>query len=1016
MKKIWYFISILFCLHSISILNEEKDEIIYKLIDREDAYNYLICFDLKKQIKTLSNETTIDLEQFNKNLYVHVTNLEYQVNSIKEYNWKKSEDLDKFNELILNTTKSKSYLILKGQFCLLLKDGNWTFSFIERFFPDKKYFIFKESTFSLIKLEVISIKFDQLVLINNKNCSHNYSKLKCLNECFKRKNRLAKYIYNANESGLIYLDYELNQTIKDSELDCLNNECDKDGCKRVHFESKRVFGKSHTTSVFEATFLLPKLDYYLTIAGLVCLIGNIYLDQLLSILIDLFKSKCEQINGIEKSLKILKIIIISICLSYFVYLIGEFEHISNHRKNSIKTEEKTHSFQPESINLIICINAVSILRQNYREINLKKIILNLTLFKLEKATDQAFNDTFEEIYLKFFNKKVPFKWKTKSNVLFFSSDKHTFLRCFQLKLFPNEPAYFSLLPPSKLVLNFKNYDYSVYRFYLSPENVDFNTETFENSESSIPTKKIIKKSKSNVKEKCSDYDKEYSHCDSKQNCVDRCVNKKFIKKYRNITSYSVIDKQHFTTGQWSTSFLNDDLKKYNEIQKECENEFKNKDCYESKFETDTSTMRLFESNEINLNYEVISQVEEEATFYKLLIDLLNVQSIVLGQNVLKLLLSIYCFLNTKCRLKGSKYYLFFIYLICLSGFIYHIYFIIDKILNGELIHYVYYTVENSIKMTEIIFCFDFKNMIDRNFKLTENYLNQISGEIRKETVFENISYLGKSNQWISLDSNFENSEFRIDTFYLLDLKCFKIRQQIAYARNRFYLLKSTSVLKIKFNKTFIHQEAAFYFTKFKDRMEFSRILSLIFESYSFQFTYVLRQEITRLKRVDKFIMIKSPSLLFHKNNDLNLLLNFELNYNLRTLNLPSENEDLNKEIDNDNLFEQYYNEYGHKSPFNLNFQKLFITTKLKQELRFQNFTEPDFEFKLNFKEDKILITNEDNFTKLILNLLNALSLWTDLCILNLHIYAHQLYCKTKLVFFFSYRQLFRIKIYLYKVI
>ena len=166
------------------------------------------------------------------------------------------------------------------------------------------------------------------------------------------------------------------------------------------------------------------------------------------------------------------------------------------------------------------------------------------------------------------------------------------------------------------------------------------------------------------------------------------------------------------------------------------------------------------------------------------------------------------------------------------------------------------------------------------------------------------------------------------------------------------------------------------------------------------------------------VRLKNPSLLFsgdlEQNIDNNLKINnFEHKYNLRTLYIPSEKVNSNTEIDDD-LFEQYFNKESIKSSLNSNIQKLFITNS--KELFSLNFSNPDFTYELNFIKNKILITNEDNYTKLILNLLNVLSLWFDFCILDLHPYALYAYFKIVCIFKFTYRLLIKIDAYLYRLI
>ena len=462
--------------------------------------------------------------------------------------------------------------------------------------------------------------------------------------------------------------------------------------------------------------------------------------------------------------------------------------------------------------------------------------------------------------------------------------------------------------------------------------------------------------------------------------------------------------------------MNNDKNKYNKTKEECETKFQNQDCYEAGFESSFGTYIKIELKvkELNLYYGVIELKEEdESSIYKLLIDLLNILSILFGQNSLKLLSIIYCLLNAKFQLRSSsKYCLYFIYLICLAGFICHTYFIFDQVLHGELVHYVYYTLENSIRMPEIIFCFDLnQKRIDRNYKLTENYLNEATSDLRIETFFESITYLGESNKWINLGSNFENSEFKIEIFYFLNKKCFKMSLAIEYYRDRFYLLDDQSVLKVYFN--YKYGLDAYFLTKISNTMQFSRLSYLLFDkNYYIRDAYILSQETIELTKKDKFYFIKSPSLLFHKDksdDNNNLITKFERDFDLSTLYLPFKKGNSNTEIDDD-LFEQHSSQVSVKSSLHSNIRKLFIINNYKVGM--SNIAKPDFVFELNFIKNQVLITNEDNFTKLIINLLNVLSLWFSFCILDFYAYVY----KIKFIFLFIFKLLIRIKIALYRLI
>ena len=493
-------------------------------------------------------------------------------------------------------------------------------------------------------------------------------------------------------------------------------------------------------------------------------------------------------------------------------------------------------------------------------------------------------------------KKLKTNWSLTSKVFFkekilftrISGSFYIFMltRCFQIETNPTEPKYQSLLATSELIVKFK---IERFNLYLLLEEERFILESYQYDSSQSFSKVIKKRANWIMLRRCADYDKKYSDCNSKQNCINRCVNKRFIETYKSYAIYSIVDKDYFTKDQWSNSLPNKNFSILNKIEQECLKEFKD-DCYEVKFEDDKTITPGFDSKikQIPLYYNVISEIEEESSLYKLLMDVLTMQSVLFGQNIFELLLIIYCLLNTKYQLRNNKYYFYFIYLICLTGFIYNTFFIFDQVLHGDLIRFVYYEIENSIKMPGIIFCFDLnQTRINRNIKLTNNYLNESNKHISIKTVFKSITYLNKSNDWITLDSNFRNSELKLETIFFLDKKCFKIKQDIEYSRDQFHLLDNKEVLKVNFN--YKYELSAYFFTKIENKMQFSKPEKINFGIW----LYALNQEITELTVNDQFSWIKSPSLLFDEDsyqNDVNkhlvkLMNKFEKNYNLRTLYL-----------------------------------------------------------------------------------------------------------------------------------
>ena len=58
---------------------------------------------------------------------------------------------------------------------------------------------------------------------------------------------------------------------------------------------------------------------------------------------------------------------------------------------------------------------------------------------------------------------------------------------------------------------------------------------------------------------------------------------KFIEKFKNITTWPIIDKNHFTKDQWLISFANENKTNYEFINKECFKKFQIKDCHNITF-------------------------------------------------------------------------------------------------------------------------------------------------------------------------------------------------------------------------------------------------------------------------------------------------------------------------------------------------------------------------------------------------------------------------------------------------
>ena len=140
--------------------------------------------------------------------------------------------------------------------------------------------------------------------------------------------------------------------------------------------------------------------------------------------------------------------------------------------------------------------------------------------------------------------------------------------------------------------------------------------------------------------------------------------------------------------------------------------------------------------------------------------------------------------------------------------------------------------------------------------------------------------------------------------------------------------------------------------------------------YEDRFSFIRRHFLSS-KEEDDFIELPEH-LLELKTND----------HNLRSLNFPVEEKDFKFELDED-LFEQLYCSSIKKNRnkrTDLNYRQTFVVNHFE----FNDNINPEFSSGLSFLQKVVFSTNEENLGKLILSLLNVLSIWFDLAVFDLY--------------------------------
>ena len=970
--KLWYFICVVFGFHSLDTLVEESYEVVYEKSDKTDPVHYLIC----EELRSFNGEKSeIDLGKLRAGLYRPFNS------SIRIY-WEKSRR-DKFEALILNYTKSGDYLIIDRLFCLIVNDKTDLGKIVLFFSYKTLFFAFKRDTFDFVKMRDGRDMIDQLIVLRRKHpysdCSKSNARFHCLNGCLKKRFRLARYFYNSHETGFIHLNSSnRNASIKNHERNCLG-ECKRENCKVVQLISVRNF-QNFQTQLFEGQLKLSEFDFWIQLIGLVGSFAGLSVHQLAFIAIEFTILKVKR-RKVRIGLFYLKWATLLIILASFGYMCAQKCLDYKAEKNNPTMKQITSNSKLKEIRLMVCSAIENFVSDDYE---------NKTMSQIERATDKISNDVLEGVYLTYQNKLFSENFVIESKVVFRVTS-----RCFLMSIHPK----YQLIPSEpKLTVKFKNYIH--YDLYLLSENENLNHKSLILHFGYYYTirKRRVKRLKSG--RKCVHYEKKYVNCTERRNCVERCVSRKIQAKYNAIlfgiiyagTDYTlIVDKDWFSSAEWNTSRPMNDVfenhREYTPIFEDCLKQIPNeKPCIETEFEkAEKFKLPNSETLEIDLQVNVLKSFEESPSSFKLALDIISIQSIFFGLTVLGILQMIYSFIKTSLKPKENRVTLFFIYFFCSIGCCLNSYFIFVLIINKDLSPTQYYKMA---EMPEIIFCLRYDtSLADRNHKLTGNYLEELTSGLTAEQVFKDGTYLKSFNEWITFNISL------METFFLRKMKCFRIKIDRDCHRNRLSFFTESQVLKLNLT-TKLQDEIwrrLYFMTESKETEELSKIVRIEYKWNSRFRSWKPKTSITHetslYKYEDRFSFIKKHFPSFQEDNaDLHEQL-FELKsnkHNVKALNIPLEKEDFGLELDED-LFEQIFlirNQKRNKQA-KWNYEKVLVDNQFRNNF-FASDSESDFIFNLIFLKKIVFLTNEENFGMLILSLLNVLSLWFDLGVLDLH--------------------------------
>lgn len=764
--KIWYCCCLLFCVYCLCLLVYEGVQVTYLADDvsknEEGPLQYLACLGLER---FRLNRTEVYPEDLRESLHRYL-----QERSLSEL----ILSLGDPKAPILKLAQSPDKVVVMRNSVCIVTSSQLELERFDRWLAPLDLFAFKESTFDWVKMRAAKEKFDQLIVLNlappYSDCVVNFSRFRCFNECFKRKFRLSNYFYLGNETEPIYLHQAKNRSIREHEMGCFR-ECNKSACKIIYLSKSEEREKKSEVVTFKAQPRISKFDFNIQLVGLVCLILDLSFSRLLHITVEYANSKLRS-RWIRKCLFYLRLFLLFVgmlgCACLFALMIFTYQ---DRVANPTRKETYQNLRQPETIRLVVCIPVEYIIGLSYEDYT------SFTMLELENATNGALNETIESIQLDYLGKKTKIKWMVEPKTLFKDTYFYPLMRCFQLTIYPVEPQHQMLLSISKLRIRFKAN--SLYELYLLAKDENLNSDSFGYSGLNSILRRSVRRSRLNGK--CIDYAQVYRHlkrCTTRRNCIERCMARDLLESSGKVGTgpfgfKRVIEKELFNESEWSTSYLSEfDDPNEPAARAKCMKAIPDdKPCVESKIEGSTRVRQPDEGGrEMNLYYNVVRSVEEEPSWYKLLLDLLSVQSIFFGITLYELLNSIHHFVQTKWRVGTNhrKGLHLLVCLSCLAGLTYHAYHIFDQTVNSPLKFSQYYEMAKQIRMPTYVFCFDNEQVaFALKHELTGNDLERMTRNVNPKNIFENIAYLDDESRWIELSSNFSSKHFRIETFYLL---------------------------------------------------------------------------------------------------------------------------------------------------------------------------------------------------------------------------------------------------------
>lgn len=587
----------------------------------------------------------------------------------------------------------------------------------------------------------------------------------------------------------------------------------------------------------------------------------------------------------------------------------------------------------------------------------------LNQFNINRPIDYAFlnsNYTNQQIYSKCFGYRIP-------------------------KL--NEPSYRRILQASKLVIKSKILPFNI---FLTEQFRTLNLKSVQLNSNHSVQKNIDEITVD--KFQCLNYDQNPNlNCDSSNDCINNCIIDEFTRAF-NKTPAVVFNGKTYSKYK-DYNFGLDHMTKFSKFEKKCEKNYSKIDCFSVEFKPEPNeipTPFIDKKWEIFIYFSTrFRKLDLETDLLTVSVNMVSMYVILVGFSFpvfCKLIALIFAEFLRKRVLYFEiifKYLSIFKKLVTFILFIFYLQLVLTDLLTNMT--YSSYMDDNlsGLNFPAIGICFKMnETILNYSNNRTGYELEEMTKQISKEKILLKIYYINSKSEEIdwTLNKSFDTN-FKIDHIYYEDKKCFEFNYTLNVKDIRLNNLNHGLRIDLQKNLSFNHY---YYYSKINgDNVPtFNRFFKLDVANH-----YNINFDRSKLFFHDLYQSFKNPLHWFVKADRIRdplylieLKKNFESSKNSTTLHLPLKKESFNLKIRND-LFDQYVEEeVNPKERFvvDYNFEGFILRDYISDTFS-KNYS---LSFSKRIYSNFLKIESSYNYVTFFLNLLNLITFWFDLSLIE----------------------------------